>query len=73
MNRTRLQIPFEVKPHAVDRFMQRSGASDRERAAATLRKFAALAMPWSRAKNQWHHNGWILVIRRRAILTVYRL
>jgi len=65
--------PFTVKAHAIERFMQRSGALDRTRAAATLRRFAAQALPWSRAKNQWHHNGWILVIRRHAIITVFRL
>lgn len=64
---------FSVTAHALDRFMERSGASDREKATLTIMKLAENSIAYDTAQNKFHSSGWILVIDGGVVKTIYRV
>jgi hypothetical protein len=64
---------FSVTAHALDRFMERSGASDREKATLTIMRLAETAIIYDTAQNKFHSGGWILVIDGGVVKTIYRV
>jgi hypothetical protein len=59
-----------VTQHAIDRYMERTGAKKAQRATTTLFCLAESAIPIG--KNRYYARGWIVVVKDGVVKTAYR-
>jgi hypothetical protein len=62
----------KLSAHAITRWMQRANQKNPRRAANSIIKHLKRAIPFKRWKKRWYHQGWVIVVDKGLVITVFR-